>query len=234
MLFEQLRESGPRQVLVRTRQAAVAELLRAILREWHYLTAPAPTGRKVALVEYGLPVPDGVDHTLWMSPRPLATAAHLAVPLSLSALYRELHAGFFQPPRRYLRLAMDLPVQLERSGVSLEGQLLCLSVRGSRIACYASLPIGESWQLNATLGGYPLQIRAEIIYIIPPGDVPGKEQSQYGMQFKPFPPELCRAVCRYVEGILVERACEQTGIANDDPVLTWFDTSAKPWGDLSG
>ncbi len=233
MLLEHLRKSGPRQVLVRTRQAAVGDLLRAILREWHYLTEPVPNGRRVALVEHGLPLPEGVDHTLWLSPGPLATVSHLAAPLSLSELYRKLQAGFFQPPRRYLRLAMELPAQLERSGVCLEGQLSCLSERGGRVACYASLPLGERWQLNATLGGCLLQIAAEIIYIIPPGDVPGREPFQYGMQFIPVHPELCRAVRRYVEFTLVEHACVQVGVAGDDPVLRWFDTVANPWAEFA-
>lgn len=59
MLLEHLRKSGPRQVLVRTRQAAVGDLLRAILREWHYLTEPVPNGRRVALVEQAY-VPTGI------------------------------------------------------------------------------------------------------------------------------------------------------------------------------
>lgn len=233
MLLDQLHGSEPGRVVVRTREPALGRLLQAILTEWHYLTEPGPPERTVALVEAGLPAPAGVGHTLWLSRAAAGEQPGLAVPLSLSALYQFLQERFHSPPRRYLRLALNLPVKLDRATVCLDGCLLSLSERGGRIGCHAVLPVGEAWQLNVMLAGCLLRITADIIYLIPPGDLPGKELRQYGLLFKALRPELGRAVRRQVERTLLERACARTGMTSDDPVVDWFDTMANPWAGLT-
>jgi hypothetical protein len=154
--------------------------------------------------------------------------------LSLTALYQALQGWFFPAPRRYLRLALDQPAQLELRGVRLAGRLLCLSERGGRIACPTTLPNGELLQLAVQLGDYPLRATAQVIYTIPAGDLPGSAPPQAGLLFRPLPPALGEAIHCHVERSLVERACRQVGLASDDPAVAWFDTVAAPWAALPG
>lgn len=232
MLLEHVCTDGPGRVAVQTLTPTVQSLLQTILKEWHLCTEPGPADQTVALVEHGLPAPAGVRHTLWLAPRPFDTASRLALPLSLTALYQALQSWFFPSPRRYLRLALDQPAQLELRGVRMAGRLLSLSERGGRIACPAPLPNGEMLQLAVHLGGYPLHVAAQVIYTIPAGDLPGSSPAQAGLLFRPLSPELGQAIHRYVERSLVEQACRQVELASDDPVLDWFDTVAAPWAEL--
>jgi hypothetical protein len=234
MLLEHVCANRPGRVAVETRMPAVTRLLQVILKEWHVCTEPGPADQTVALVEHGLSAPVGVRHILWLAPRPFATASRLALPLSLTALYQALQGWFFPAPRRYLRLALDQPAQLELRGVCLAGRLLSLSERGGRVACPVPLPNGELLQLAVQLGEYPLLVAAQVIYTIPAGDLPGSAPPQAGLLFRPLPPVLGEAIHRHVERSLVERACRQVGLASDDPALAWFDTVAAPWAALPG
>lgn len=234
MLLEHVCASGSGRVVVQTRLPAVTCLLQAILKEWHVCTEPGPADQTVALVEQGLPAPAGVRQTLWLAPSPVDTPSRLSLPLSLTALYQALQGWFFPAPRRYLRLALDQPAQLELRGVRLAVRLLSLSERGGRVACPVPLPHGEILQLAVQLGAYPLHVAAQVIYTIPAGDLPGSAPPQAGLLFRPLPPALGLAIHRHVERGLVERACRQVGLASDDPALDWFDTVAAPWAGLPG
>lgn len=233
-MLEHVCTGGPGRVAVQTLIPAVKSLLQEILKEWHFCIEPGPADQTVALVEQGLAAPDGVRHTLWLAPRPFDTTSQLVLPLSLTALYHALQSWFFPAPRRYLRLALDQPAQLELRGARLDGRLLSLSERGGRVAVPVLLTNGEMLELTVELGGYLLQVAAQVIYTIPAGDLPGRQPPQAGLLFRPLPPELGEAIHHHVERSLVERACRQVGLASDDPALGWFDTVTEPWARLPG
>jgi hypothetical protein len=233
-MLEHACTSGPGRVAVQSRLPAVKSLLQAILKEWHFCIEPGPANQTVALVEQGQVAPDGVRHTLWFTPKPFDTASQLALPLSLTALYHALQCWFFPAPRRYLRLPLDQPAQLELRGASLNGRMISLSERGGRVAVPALLTKGEMLQLTVQLDGYLLATAAQVIYTIPAGDLPGGQPPQAGLLFRPLPPQLGEAIHHHVERSLLERASRQVGIASDDPAFSWFDTVAAPWAKLLG
>lgn len=230
MLLEQ--RAGGGLVSVLTRNTTFNRLLQAILAEWQFYLEADAASLDVLLLERGLAAPDGNHQVIWLSPMPLATGPYLEVPLSLTELYHYLEKLFFPQPRHHIRLPLNQAIDLNVRGVWLVGKLLSLSDRGARVACPATLPKGESLQLDFRLRNYPLRLTAEVLYDIPAGDAPGREHPQAGLLFKPLRPELRLALRHFIERSFVDLACGKTGIAASDPCLSWLDLTRKPWAGL--
>jgi hypothetical protein len=220
--------------MVLSRNPVFSRVLEAILAEWHYKVDTDAVPCEVALIERGLTAPQDARQILWLSPMPLTAAPHIEVPLSLNELYQYLEKLFFPQPRRHIRLPLDQPIDLNVRGVWLVGRLLSVSDRGARIACPARLPRGESLQLDLKLDGYPLRLAAEVIYEVPASDGSGGEHPQAGLIFRPQRPALRQALHHFIENSLVARICARTGIAGNDPSLSWLKLVSDPWEDLAG
>lgn len=233
MLLDQ-RPGGGGRVSVVTRNPKFNRLLQAILEEWHFITETEAANVEILLLERGLAVPAGAQQVTWLTPMPLDGESFLEVPLSLTELYHHLERRFFPRPRHHIRLPLDQPLDLNVRGVWLVGRLLSLSDRGARIASPAHLPKGERLQLDFLVERYPLRLTGEVLYDIPAGDVPGHEQPQVGVLFKPPRPALRTALRQFIELSFVEQACKKTGIAASDPSLSWFSLIRNPWQELSG
>ncbi len=226
--------AGGGRVSVLTRNSRVNSLLQAVLEDWHFINEPDAACVDILLLERGLPVPDGRWEVIWLTPLPLGDEPHLEVPLSLTGLYHCLERRFFAQPRHHIRLTLNQPLDLNVRGVWLVGRLLSLSDRGARISCPAHLPKGERLQLDFQLERQFLRLTAEVLYDIPAGDVPGREQPQAGLLFKLPRPALRTALRHFIERSLVEQACKKTGISASDPSLSWFSLVRDPWGEFTG
>lgn len=224
---------GGGRVSVRTRNQKFNRLLAAILEEWHFIGEANAANVEVLLLERGLQAPPGLRQVIWLTPLPLGDEPHLEVPLSLTELYHCLEMRFFPQPRHHIRLPLDQPLDLNVRGVWLVGRLLSLSDRGARVSCPASLPRGERLQLDFQLERHPLRLSAEVLYEIPPGDVPGREHPQTGLVFNAPSPALRTALRHFIERSFVEQACKKTGIAVNDPCLSWLSLVKNPWKELS-
>lgn len=233
MLLEQRVGSGGR-VSVVTRNPKFNRLLQTILEEWHFIGDADAAGVEILLLERGLPVPTGAQQVIWLTPMPLDADAYLEVPLSLTDLYHRLEQRFFVQPRHHIRLPLDLPLDLNLRGVWLVGRLLSISDRGARISSAAHLPRGEKLRLDFCLDRYPLRLAAEVLYEIPAGDSPGREQPQVGLLFKSPQPALRTALRQFIERSFVNQACAKIGVAASDPSLSWFNLVRNPWQDLPG
>lgn len=221
------------RVAVMTRNATFNRLMQAILEEWHFATAGDLASPDVLLLERGLDVPVDAREVIWLTPLPLGEEPHIEVPLQLTDLYHRLERRFFPQPRHHIRLALSQVIDLNVRGVWLVGTLLSLSDRGARVTCPALLPKQEPLVLDFKLDGYPLRLTAEVLYDIPAGDSPGRELPQAGLLFKAPKPALRQALRHYIERNFVERACAKTGIAANDPSLSWLTLVRNPWAALS-
>lgn len=227
------RPGGSGQVAVLTRNATFNRLMQAILEDWHFATETAAAIPDILLLERGLDVPADTRQVIWLTPLPLGEEPHLEVPLSLNELYHHLEQRFFPQPRHHIRLPLNQPIDLNVRGVWLVGTLLSLSDRGARVACPALLPKPEPLILDFKLDSYPLRLTAEVLYDIPAGDSSGREHPQAGLLFKSVRPVLRQALRDFIERSFVERACAKTGIAGNDPSLSWLSLVKNPWAALS-
>lgn len=221
------------RVAVMTRNETFNRLMQAILEEWHFATAADLGPPDILLLERGLAVPADAREVIWLTPLSLGDDPHLEVPLALTDLYHHLEQRFFPQPRHHIRLPLNQPIDLNVRGVWLVGTLLSLSDRGARVACPALLPKREPLILDFKLECYPLRLTAEVLYDIPAGDSSGREHPQAGLLFKAARPVLREALRHYIERSFVERACAKTGIAANDPSLSWLSLVKNPWAALS-
>ena len=216
------KQSEIKQVAVITRSQQFNKLLASILADWKFFAVEELSAATVAFVERGVELPDQDVQVVWLTPMPLEKGDFLTTPISLSELYLLLQAHFFPTPRRNIRVAMDIPVELKIESAWLEGQLVSLSDRGGRLACAKEIPRGTEVTLEVKLEGEILRIPSEVLYCIPAGDSPSRLQPQIGVLFKPTNIEVFELLKRFIEKTCIECACAREGISLNDPCLSWF------------
>jgi hypothetical protein len=221
------RQPDNKQVGVVTRNPQFRKLLASILAEWKFCTVDDLAAARVVFVERGLELPPLVGEVVWLTPMPPAEGSFLVPPISLSDLYHLLEAQFFSTPRRHIRVALDLAINLEIDGTWLEGRLLSLSGRGGRIACAHEIPRGRSVHLQVTLDGRVQSLVAEVIYSLPAGDAQMKAQPQVGVLFKPGSDQRFEMLRQFIEKTCIVRACNRVGIALHDPCLSWLEVPCR-------
>jgi len=216
------KQSEIKQVAVITRSQQFNKLLASILADWKFFAVEELSAATVAFVERGVELPDPDVQVVWLTPMPLEKGDFLTTPISLSELYLLLEAHFFPTPRRNIRVAMEMSVELKIKSEWLEGQLASLSNRGGRLTCAREIPRGTELTLEVKLEGEILRIPSEVLYCIPAGDSPSRLQPQIGVLFKPTNIEVFELLKRFIEKTCIECACAREGISLNDPCLSWF------------
>jgi hypothetical protein len=216
------KQSEIKQVAVITRSQQFSKLLTSILADWKFFAVEDLSAATVAFVERGVELPDHNVQVVWLTPMPLEKGAFLTTPISLSELYLLLEAHFFPTPRRNIRVATEISVELKIESEWLEGQLVSLSDRGGRLTCTREIPRGTELILEAKLAGEILRIPSEVLYCIPAGDSPSRLQPQIGVLFKPTNIEMFERLKHFIEKTCIECACAREGISLDDPCLSWL------------
>jgi hypothetical protein len=211
-----------KQVAVITRSQKFTKLLTSILADWKFFAVEDLSVATVAFVERGVELPDHDVQVIWLTPMPLEKGDFLTTPISLSELYLLLQVHFFPTPRRNIRVAMEMSVELKIKSEWLEGQLVSLSNRGGRLTCAKEIPRGTELALEVKLEGEILRIPSEVLYCIPAGDSPSRRQPQIGVLFKPPNIEMFELLKRFIEKTCIECACAREGISLNDPCLSWF------------
>jgi len=211
-----------KQVAVVTRNQKFNKLLTSILGDWKFFAVEDLSAATVAFVERGVEPPDHDVQVVWLTPMPLEKGDFLTTPISLSELYLLLEAHFFPTPRRNIRVAMEISVELKIESEWLAGQLVSLSDRGGRLTCAREIPRGTELTLEVKLEGEILRIPSEVLYCIPAGDSPSRLQPQIGVLFKPTNIEMFELLKRFIEKTCIECACAREGISLNDPCLSWL------------
>lgn len=217
------RQSEIKQVAVVTRSPKFTRLLSSILADWKFFTVEDLSMARVIFAERGVTLPPHTSDVVWLTPLPLAEGNFLTVPISLTQLYHLLEIHFFPTPRRHIRVAMDLPLDLMVDDVWLAGRLASLSDRGGRIVCAGEIQRGTQLHIEVKLADRHLRIPSEVLYSIPAGDSPGREQPQIGVLFKPANEREFSMLRHFVERTCLECACVREGIPLNDPSLSWID-----------
>jgi hypothetical protein len=216
------KQSEIKQVAVITRSQQFNKLLTSILADWKFFAVEELSAATVAFVERGVELPDHDVQVVWLTPMPLEKGDFLTTPISLSELYFLLEAHFFPTPRRNIRVAMEMSVELKIKSEWLEGQLASLSNRGGRLTCAKEIPRGTELTLEVKLEGEILRIPSEVLYCIPAGDSPSRLPPQIGVLFKPINVEMFELLKRFIEKNCIECACAREGLSLNDPCLSWF------------
>lgn len=221
-----------KKVAVLTRNPAVTTLLGAILEDWGFVALTTPDQAAVTFVERGLEAPASSGRLVWLTPMPLNEGAYLEIPISLTRLYHMLEEEFFPSPRRHIRVSMNCPADLQVDGAWEETTLISMSDRGGRLRAKRELPRGSKVSVEVKLAGRVLRLPGEILYCIPAGDLPGRENPQVGILFKPLEESICSALRMYIEQTCVDRACSEHGLQCTEQVLSWIELQRNPWSGL--
>jgi hypothetical protein len=217
------REQREKPVAVVSRNPQLGKLIDSILEDWSFHPVDDPRQAKVVFIEYGIEPPDVDAPLVRLTPLPMAEGSFLTIPISLTRLFHLLEVHFFPTPRRHIRVSMAAEVELGIDNDWFQGRLVSLSDRGGRILHAHEVPRGKQVKLGLKMEGERLLVPAEVIYCVPAGDSPGRQQPNVGVLFKPERKQLIDRIRHFIEKSCLERACEKAGISRKDSCLSWID-----------
>jgi len=154
-------------VHIRTCNPHLDRLLATIIREWHYQTTDAPGERTLVIVEEGCATLEEYSAALWLSRSTYAARGRLQIPIAIQELYGILERRFHNPPRRHLRLTLDLPCRMQLQGEWGDVNILSLSDRGCRIGFDRELTRDQPLRLSFSVAGQLLDLAGSVIYAMP-------------------------------------------------------------------
>jgi len=223
-----------KQVAVITRNLKFNKLLSSILADWRFFAVEDLSAAKVIFAERGIELPEHNAQVIWLTPMPLFEENSLETPLCLTTLYHLLEAQLFPTPRRHIRIAMEIDIDLQVEDKWYDGSLVSLSDRGGRISCPREMPRSKSLDVAVKLAGRVLRIPAKVLYYIPAGDFPGRSLPHIGVLFKSHDGHEFEMLRRFIEKTCIERACAREDIQRTDPCLSWLDVPEDPWKTSAG
>lgn len=188
MLLKKVYRTTDRRLALAVRSAACEAVLAALLRQWGYRIAPSAAADLLLVTEAGLPSAAPSGPVLRLVPTGSAGTGELALPMKIGDLSLALEGYFNQPPRRHLRIALNLPVAVEVRH-RLERTILCsLSDRGGRFRLSQALPAQEK-VVVCLPGAEESLLEGKVIYSIDRGDI-GGEGFDIGVIFEEMAPSL--------------------------------------------
>ena len=220
-------------VAVVTRNQQFNRLLSSILAEWKFFAIEDPVEARVVFAEHGIDLPDLTGEVVWLAPRALSEGRFLTIPISLTKLYNILETEYFPTPRRHIRVAIEVQVDVRLDNAWQECQLISLADRGGRILCQNEIQRGTMLHLEAKIAGKLLQLPAEVLYCIPAGDTPGRSLPQVGILFRPTDGRLINMLRRFIEKVCVESAIAREGLSPNEQCLSWVDFVDDPWAEVT-
>lgn len=165
MLFDQSIPRGmERKICVRTTDSALGAFLNSLLDGWRFSLEEDTADGTLLLAEEGsCDVPPN-QPVLWLGHSQYASRDKLPLPMPIEELYLSLEHRFHRPPRRHMRLDIDLPARVDLRGEQHASGLTSLSDRGGRVLLPLELVRDEKLGLEFSLAGHPMNLVASVIY----------------------------------------------------------------------
>lgn len=159
--------STDKSVYIRTRDPQLSRMLTTILEEWQYQPSDQAGERILAMIEEGCAESEEFPSAVWLSRSNYAAQGRLQIPIAIQELYGILERRFHTPPRRHLRLALDLPCRLQLQGEWGDVNILSLSDRGCRIGIDREVARDQLVKLSFSVAGHPMELAGSVIYSVP-------------------------------------------------------------------
>jgi hypothetical protein len=141
--------------------------LTALLREWGFsvnLTCPESPD-ELLLAEENCPRCANHRKRIDLISSAYFDNDHVNMPIVLEHLWQLLEKYYHLPHRRYLRLAVDLPISMNIRNQEAPGRLSSLSPAGARLSLPRELAVGELFPIVLPLPQQTLTLTAKVIYV---------------------------------------------------------------------
>ncbi len=165
MLFDKSIPRGhERRVCIRTKSPALGQVLAGLLDAWQYSLEDEHVEGALLLAEEGCCEDPVNQQVLWLGHSRYSSRDRLPLPLVMEELYASLEHRFHRPPRRHMRMDIELPARVSCRGDSYESFLTSLSDRGGRLLLPRELARDEGLELEFSLAGHPMKLEGMVIY----------------------------------------------------------------------
>lgn len=210
MLTELVHEPELRRVELQIEMPGLARLLAAVLAVWGYEVVIDGSAAGLLLVEQG----GSPEKSLAVINMGKASGCtHLALPLTLEALWLELEQRFHHPARQHIRVALNLGVGVVGRHRYDDAKLQSLSDMGGRLVYPRELVRDEGVRLRIPIDNQMFELNAKVIYCFPQG---GGAEFELGVLFEGVASEVRRVLRRYIGQQVLAAALARAGEGCED------------------
>ncbi|PNU19332.1 hypothetical protein C2E25_13055 [Geothermobacter hydrogeniphilus] len=197
-----------RKVCICTTDPALRQVLAGLLEGWRFSLQPEIVDGVLLLAEEGCCEAPPDQPVLWLGHSRYSSRDKLPLPLPIEELYTRLEHRFHRPPRRHMRLDIDLSARVCCRGGDYASNLTSLSDRGGRLRLPMELAREEELELEFSLAGRPMSLAASVIYSF---QRPGAVTDGYdtGVLFARQVQEECEQLREFILGRYLARLRER-------------------------
>jgi len=210
-----------RKVCIRTVDPALQQMLGSLLDGWRFLLEEELSEGVLLLAEEGSCEVPSDQPVLWLVHSRYASRDKLPLPAPVADLYACLEHRFHRPPRRHMRLDIDLPARARFRGREHATCLTSLSDRGGRLLWPTELMREEVVELEFSLAGHPMSLDATVIYSF---KHPGLESEGYetGLLFTHQAQGECEQLREFILARYLSRVRERLSPDDYHAGLSYF------------
>ncbi|RME38455.1 MAG: PilZ domain-containing protein [Deltaproteobacteria bacterium] len=167
MLADRTTDRPRKKVRIEVPDGSLRLMLGHLLEEWGYLVDQDAEDGVVVVAYEGHYTPDRFQPVIWLSDSHYSGLDRLSLPLRIESLYTTLERKFHQPPRRHLRIGLDVPAVAHCRGQDWPVRLTCLSDRGCRMLFPRELARDEAVRLSFSLNECTFDMEGLVLYSFP-------------------------------------------------------------------
>ncbi|PLY02171.1 MAG: hypothetical protein C0623_04070 [Desulfuromonas sp.] len=158
------RSLNKKKIAVTTCEPSLDELLKALLQLWQFEVHDPAEASALLLAESGCAEPVAGQDVIWLNTDSGGAELGFSLPLEPEAFWQALEQRFHRPPRKHIRLDVDLPALISARDEKKEAVLTSLSDMGCRFSYHRELAPNESVSFEFSLEGELLTFDSRIIY----------------------------------------------------------------------
>jgi PilZ domain len=215
-------QSKQRRVWLQIRQPALQAFLEVMLRDWRYQPCDEFVADGLLLAEEGTLEPPPNQQTVWLSHSTVPAGEGLQFPLDITELRAQLERCYHNPPRRHLRLVMEMPCELSIPGRRVKATIISLSDRGCRLNCAFELARGVQAGLRVELAGHPFRLLGKVIYCADRYFAEKESYYDLGLHFVDRGQEQRAALLDFIVASNIIRAKARLPAEVSAAALSWF------------
>ena len=162
-----------KRIIVRTGSVAFTQLLEQLLTLWGFSICEAEDQSVLLLAEEGCEPIHG-QKVVWLGFAHKSEQDRPGLPINVELLWQVLEQHFHNPPRMYMRKAVNLLARVSLRGEWHETRLSSLSNMGTRFSSDRELVKQEQVIIELTIGGVLRRYHGQVIFSMATGptDVP--------------------------------------------------------------
>lgn len=170
-----------KKIMIATGCEALTEFLTILAGHWKFEICEIPAADVLLLAEEGCAKPIDGQMVIWLTRSKYQGTDRLSLPLEIENFWQTLELRFHRPPRKHIRMEVDMVASVSIDDETVSATLSSLSDMGCRFLYHRELVRDQQAFITLSVDGQDLRIDSRVIYAMPQ---PSSSKVRVGLIFR--------------------------------------------------